>query len=358
MPEQPLHPKQPRNKAAGKRPAHEPVARTNKARKTTSSRRAKPSRDASHKDATGAPRAAKKPMPRANRSTTLERDRSASKTSAHTHPRERPASETRSAGNTRRRLMRITVFLALPALVATAFLVLHTSLFAIGSVNVAGAKETSAAEIISIARLNGRPPLIDVNPVAVSTRIESLPWIKTAVVVRHWPKSVTIIVNERVPVAEASIRRHRWELFDVTGRALGFRSLRTAGLVRLRKIAPMPAPGSDATEALGGEVALADALPVALLSKVQEVTYSTSDELSLTLASGAVVIFGSAFGLSGKVVALSTLLADHVSLAGVTSINLRVPSSPVLNSAPPVTKVPVKTTKPASAGTTPTTTAG
>ena len=248
--------------------------------------------------------------------------------------------------------MRVTAFLVLPALIASVFLVLHTSLFAIASVKVTGAYETPSAEIVTTAGLNGRPPLIDVNPAEISTRLESLPWIKTAVVARHWPKSVTISVTERVPVAEASIRRQRWELFDSVGRALGFRSLRTKGLVRLRQVLPMPSPGAVASEALGGEVALADALPIALLSQVQEVTYSTSDELSIKLVVGPIVIFGSASALSDKVVALSTLLADHVSLVGVTSINLSVPSSPVLNSASQVTKVPVKATESTPVGTT------
>ena len=266
--------------------------------------------------------------------------------------RARSVSPTPITGTVRRRLVRVTAFLALPALIASAFLVLHTSLFAIASVKVTGANETPAAEIVTTAGLNGRPPLIDVNPAEVSTRLESLPWIKTAVVARHWPKSVTISVTERVPVAEVSIRRHRWELFDSEGRALGFRSLRTKGLVRLQQVSPMPSPGTFAGGAFGGEVVLVDALPIALVSQVQEVTYSASDELSIKLVSGPIVIFGSASALSEKVVALSTLLANHVSLVGVTSINLRVPSSPVLSSASSATKVPVKVTKSTPTGTT------
>ena len=227
---------------------------------------------------------------------------------------------------------------------------LHTSLFAIGSVPVVGAHETSTGAIISIAGLNNHPPLIDVNPAVAAAKIESLPWIKGAVVARHWPKSVTISVTERVPVAEASIRRHHWELFDSTGRALGFRGTRTDALVRLRAIALMPAPGDYATRALADEVALADALPVALVPKVREVTYSSGDELTATLTSGPTVIFGSSLALSDKVVALATLIANNVSFAGVTSINLRVPSSPVLSSAPMLVKVPVKATRPAAGG--------
>ena len=272
--------------------------------------------------------------------------------------RERAGAPPHITGTARRRLVRVTAFLALPALIASAFLVLHTSLFAVASVKVVGAHETPAAEIISTAGLNSRPPLIDVNPSAVSARIESLPWIKTAVVVRHWPKSVAISVTERVPVAEVSIRRHRWELFDSEGRALGFRTLRTLGLVRLRELAPMPSPGVVASSALGSEIALADALPLALVSQVQEVNYSQSGDLSIKLASGPIVVFGNAAALADKVVALSTLLANHVSLVGITGINLSVPSSPVLSSAPSVTKAPVKPAKQAPTGTTPTTSIG
>lgn len=255
-------------------------------------------------------------------------------------------------------LGRVTALLAVPALVATAFLVLHTSVFAIRSVDVAGALETSSAEIIAVAGLDRHPPLIDVNPAAVSARIAALPWIKTAVVTRHWPRSVTITVTERVPIAEASTRPRRWELFDATGRALGYRKLKAAALVRVRQVLPMPTPGSVASGALAGEIALAGALPVALMSQVQEVTDSAGGELGVTLLSGVTVKFGGDSALSDKVVALTTLLADHVSLTGVTSIDLTVPSSPILDPTPPATKAPVRTTKPVAATTNPTTTIG
>ncbi|HVB01274.1 MAG TPA: FtsQ-type POTRA domain-containing protein [Acidimicrobiales bacterium] len=355
MPEQPSRPKKPKKKVTGKRPVREPAKRMTKHTNATSSPKEQPSRATSKGDGTRAPRAGRKrPATHVNRSAESVRNRTTPKASIQSpnRVRARSVSPTQITGTVRRRLVRVTAFLVLPALIASVFLVLHTSLFAIASVKVTGAHETPPAEIVTIAGLNGHPPLIDVNPAEISTRLESLPWIKTAVVARHWPKSVTISVTERVPVAEASIRRHRWELFDSEGRALGFRSLRTKGLVRLRQVSPMPSPGAVVSEALGGEVALADALPIALVSQVQEVTYSTSDELSIKLVLGPIVIFGSASALSEKVVALSTLLANHVSLVGVTTINLRVPSSPVLSSASLVAKVPVKAIKSTPVGTT------
>ena len=356
MPEQPPRPRKPKRQVAGDRTARRPAGATAKRSKAASAPKERPSRAGSEQRRSRAPRAVRnRPAARARPATQTARGRTSpgARTPSSTGGAGRSAGSPHLARVTRRRLVRVTAFLALPALIATAFLVLHSPLFAIGSVRVTGALETSTAAIVSSAGLNGHPPLIDVNPVTVASRIESLPWIKTALVARHWPRSVTISVTERVPVAEVSIRRHRWELFDSVGRALGFRSLRTTGLVRLQKISPMPPPGALATQELGGEVALADALPVAMVAQVQEVTYSASNELSVTLASGPIAIFGSASALSDKVVALTTLLADHVSLVGVTSINLRVPSSPVLSSAPIATRVRVKSTKSTPAGATP-----
>ncbi len=356
-------PKKPDKRVTAKRPVRQPKRRPERSASATTSHAKKPSPKKPAR-ASKSPTGDRAPRTGARRKATGARRPAGSgrakRDLADSNPtpavaRERAVSTAQSTHAARRRLTRATAFLALPALIATFFLVLHTSLFAVASVAVAGEHETPASAIVAIAGLNSRPPLIDVNPAAVAARIESLPWIKTAVVVRHWPKSVAIRVTERTPVAEASIRRHRWELFDSVGRALGFTTLRSSGLVRLREVAPMPSPGAVASAGLGDEIALADALPLALVPQVREVTSSPSGDLSVVLSTGPEVIFGSATALADKVVALSTLLADHVSLVGVTSINVSVPSSPVLGSAPAVTKSPVRSVKrsPTPASTTP-----
>lgn len=242
---------------------------------------------------------------------------------------ERKNEVARQAGH--RRILVATSLLIVPAIIASAFVVLHSSLFAISGVKVQGAVETSPSQIIDAAGLTNRPALINVNPIAVATKIESLPWIASATVVRHWPKSVTIAVTERVPVAEANVARHSWELFDRDGRALGYRTTSTSGLVRIQKLATMTRPSVVATGAIGNELAVADALPVGLSPQIREVGYLAKDGVIVDLSAGPIAIFGGTDALADKVVALNTLLSNHVSLAGVTSVDLRVPSSPVLS---------------------------
>ena len=244
---------------------------------------------------------------------------------------ERKSEVAREAG--RRRVVVATSVLSVPALVASVFVILHSSLFAIGAVKVSGAHETSPTAIVAAAGLAKHPPLIDVNPIAVATRVEALPWIMMATVARHWPRSVSISVTERVPVAEAGVARHRWELFDHQGRALAYRSVHTAGLVRIEREPSSVGPGSIATGATQDEIALVDVLPVSLVSEVSSVGYSQRDGIITHLRDGILVIFGSPVSLVDKVVALNTLIASHVSFAGVSEIDLRVPSSPVLSPA-------------------------
>jgi cell division protein FtsQ len=215
------------------------------------------------------------------------------------------------------------------------FVVLHSSLFAISGVKVQGAVETSPRQIIVAAGLSNHPPLIDVNSIAVALKVESLPWIASATVVRHWPKSVTIAVTERVPIAEANVAKHSWELFDRQGRALGYRPIQTRGLVRIQKQTVMTRPGAIATGAIGGEISLADALPIHLSPEIREVGYTSKDGIIVNLSGGTIAIFGGADALADKVVALNTLFANHVSLIGVKSVDLRVPSSPVLSTTSP-----------------------
>ncbi len=236
----------------------------------------------------------------------------------------------REAG--RRRLWIVTSLLAVPALIVSVFLILHSSLFSISGVTVHGAKETQQAAVISAAGLSHHPPLIDVNPVAVALKVEGLPWIETATVVRHWPKRVTITVTERTPIAQALITKSRWELFDTQGRALGDRSHPTPGLIDIARVLSMPSPGVTAGGDLEAEVALCDALPVSMIPSVTQIGVTKHDGLVLDIAAKTTVIFGTREQLRDKVVALATLLANHVGLTGVATVDLRVPSSPILSS--------------------------
>ncbi len=267
--------------------------------------------------------------PRKRKGTPRSREAAAPK--VHERVAQRSEAVAREAGH--RRWRRITLALAVPAVIASGFVILHSSLFNVRSVTVVGASETSRESVIVAAGLTDSPPLIDVNPVAVAGQIEALPWIASATVIRHWPHGVTIDLVERQPMIEANISRRRWELFDTSARALGFRSSRTSKLVRIARTATMPLPGTSASGTLAGEIAVARALPLSLVGEITIIGNDPRTGLTMTLAGHTLIVVGTATNLSQKMNALITLAANGVVLSAEKVVNLTVSSSPVVTPA-------------------------
>jgi hypothetical protein len=103
-----------------------------------------------------------------------------------------------------RRLRWIVGGVAVLVVLCVALLVLHTPLLALRHATVRGAPHTGSEAVLQAAGLLDDPPLIDVDPKTVAAHVEALPWVAHAVVVRHWPDSVTIIVTERVPLGSVA----------------------------------------------------------------------------------------------------------------------------------------------------------
>jgi cell division protein FtsQ len=97
---------------------------------------------------------------------------------------------------------------------------LETSpLFVVKSVEVRGASRLPAERIVSVAAISSGTPLWRVDPTAVVARLETLPEIRRADVIRELPDRVTILVEERRPFTLVHAGRLHW--LDEDGRVLG-----------------------------------------------------------------------------------------------------------------------------------------
>ena len=140
----------------------------------------------------------------------------------------------------RRRLRWVVGGVAVLVAVCVALLTLHTPLLALRHATVVGAPHTGAQAVLQAAGLVGEPPLIDVDPKSVAAHVEALPWVAHAVVVRHWPDSVTILVTERVALGSVARPGGGVALVDASGRVLAWQA--TAGGPRARRACD---PGSS-----------------------------------------------------------------------------------------------------------------
>jgi cell division protein FtsQ len=97
--------------------------------------------------------------------------------------------------------------------------VLAAAGFGIDQVSVTGQTYTSDKDIFDAIDLANVTSFADLDPTAVRTRIERLPWVETAELTRTFPGELQIRITERTPFALWR-RRDRDFLIDRTGRVL------------------------------------------------------------------------------------------------------------------------------------------
>lgn len=227
----------------------------------------------------------------------------------------------------RRRLALLLGALVLVAMAVAGWELLQSRLFSARVVSVTGAVHTTVPAVLAVSGLAAGPPLIDVNPGAVAARVETLPWVASATVVRAWPDGVHIIVTERVPVAVMA-RGHSDVLVDGSGRVLA-PALAAPGLPVVAGPVSPPPPGLVVAAADQPGLVVAATLPPAFRAQVTGLTVAGGD-VHLTLTSPVGVDLGPAVQLTEKYEAVAAYLAGGTLHPGDV-IDVTVPGSPVVS---------------------------
>jgi cell division protein FtsQ len=231
----------------------------------------------------------------------------------------------------RRRLRRLTTALALLVAVVAAVAATRSPLLDVDRVTVSGAERTGDDEVRRAAAVEPGTPLISVDTGAVAERVERLPWVGSARVVRRWPSTLEIQVTERVPVAVVQVTEDRAAIVDAEGWVLAIEErapdeeVPEGERLVLTGISGRVAEGERLEEAARDALDLA----VALEERLPGVVASVSTELEAELVAGGVVRFGSTEHLDAKVTALKTVL-DEVDTSCMEVLDVRVPGSPAL----------------------------
>lgn len=215
------------------------------------------------------------------------------------------AARLRARERWRRLAITITVTLVLLAVVAYV-IVVHTSVFAMTSVNVVGEKKVSAQQIVSVAALTIGTPLASVDTSGAAARVEKLAPIASARVSLDWPHTVVITVTERVPAALIP-NGSGYDVVDVSGVVFGKAATPTAGL------AVIQVQGGPAVKAavVPGALAALRALPAGLAGQVTGISASSAYSITLKLRGGAVVDWGGPEDAAAKAADLVALVRLH-----------------------------------------------
>jgi cell division protein FtsQ len=124
----------------------------------------------------------------------------------------------------RARFGRIAAILLVTAVAGTAAVVtfqgvLGSPALAISAIEIRGARAVGAARILSTAGIRRGSSLLRLDPRAVVARLEAIPEVRRAEVIRELPGRVTIVVEERRPFTLVQAGRLAW--IDEDGRLLG-----------------------------------------------------------------------------------------------------------------------------------------
>jgi cell division protein FtsQ len=92
--------------------------------------------------------------------------------------------------------------------------------FRVEQVDVVGREQTNPKALLAAAGLKRGDPILAFSPEAARQRIESLPWVASAAVVRRLPDTVAITIAERKPIALWQ-HNEKISLIDSAGANLG-----------------------------------------------------------------------------------------------------------------------------------------
>lgn len=176
-----------------------------------------------------------------------------------------------------------------------------STLLSVQGVEVTGTAALQPQQVRRAAAVPLGEPLVSVDLSAVRNRIAALAAVESVDVSRQWPDQVLVEVTERTPIA----------VIEIGGKVRGldrhgvvFQDYRRApaGLPRVKT------PAGTDIEALREAAEVVSAMPADVARIVDHVEVETVDRISLQLADGRTVVWGSADDSEQKAQVLQALL--------------------------------------------------
>ena len=200
-------------------------------------------------------------------------------------------------------VQKVLIVLAAVALLWAGWIALANSgLFTIESVIVEGARELSTDEVIAVASIEDGETLLGIDEREVVARLEGLAWIESADVVRRYPSTALVRIQERERFVILDRGESFWAL-DNAGRVLGQSMPTTETPVPLVRDVPAFTP-------VAGEIVSADEVRNAiqvfagitpeLRGTVQTLSSPSPEETSLITDNSVEIMIGRAEQLSEK----------------------------------------------------------
>lgn len=207
--------------------------------------------------------------------------------------------------------------LALVVGAITVWLFYFSSAFAVAGVKVDGLTTLSEDVVTNIADVPTGEPLARIDLDLIAGRVRTIPSVADVLVARAWPNDVVIHVTEREPVVVVTDGK-RWELVDATGKAYRTIDNRPPGLPQA------VVSGVRRTVTVRSIVTVSAALPDTLRTRVISISAASPDSITLNLAAGVKVVWGSADDSPRKAEVLNVLMRRDAKVYDVSAPDLPV----------------------------------
>ena len=187
----------------------------------------------------------------------------------------------------RRRMIWLGSLGAVVLLIGGSLIAAYSPLFAVEKITVVGASALDPATIEAALADQIGTPLASVDASEVKAALLAFPLIETYAIEARPPHDLTIRIVERTPVGVVSSGAG-YTLVDAAGVALATTAQRPDGQPLIEADG---GTGSPAFESVGHVIR---SLPADVRATVTEARATTPDDVTLTLASGVTVVWGSA----------------------------------------------------------------
>ncbi|OLZ68275.1 cell division protein FtsQ [Streptomyces sp. IMTB 2501] len=234
----------------------------------------------------------------------------------------------------RRPRLRMIVILAVAAVLLGAggtWVLYGSAWLRVGHVSVSGTDVLTPAEVRDAADVPVGAPMISVDINAIEARLrQKLPRIDTVDVVRSWPHGIGLKVTERTPVL---LLRKDGNFVEVDDEGVRFATVSEApkAVPALELSVSRTGPGAAGFRRFGVDrlvreaVRVAGALPAAVAQQTRTVQVRSYDNISLQLADGRTVGWGSSENGRAKARILTALMK---AAPGARHFDVSVPTAP------------------------------
>lgn len=218
---------------------------------------------------------------------------------------------------------RVFVFAAVVVVLVAALLgaaLVSLPVFRVRHVQVVGERQVSQEQVLQLAAVPTNTPMIRLAVDAIGARVSTLPSVARVKVVRVWPDTVRIEIDERQPVAYTPLDGGGFGLIDTHGEVYRAIGQAPTGLPQVVGASPVSAPGiAPADPAMAAAVDVARRLPGSLASRVSSVWAATPEDVRLQLRNGSQVRWGDAGRDALKAHVLGLLLRRPASVYDVSA---------------------------------------